>query len=128
MELDASFFTQGVTARKGTPRITIRIVADETCPECGGEGSPKVCDENGDWNWKCYSSYDDCKTGYWIPGTTFRELKPTPERMAELAEESRLRVLHMTMNNRWISQGNCSRMIANDAPLPEGWNEGTGDL
>ena len=125
MEL-TDIFSQGITARKGQPTITLRIVDDEFCPSCGNEGSPKVADEDGTWWWKCFTDYANCKVGYWVPGTRRIERKPTPERAAELAAESAERVRRMMENMRWISQGNCSRMIPNDDALPEGWTEGTG--
>lgn len=48
--------------------ISIRVVADENCPSCRKVGSPKVCDNDGIWHWKCLSHYEDCKIAYWVPG------------------------------------------------------------
>jgi len=62
-----------------TRKPTIRIVNDEYCPSCRRPGSPKVCDENGDWHWKCLSSYEDCKIAYYLPGTTYTEPKLDPD-------------------------------------------------
>lgn len=107
---------------------TIRIVDDEFCPSCRKEGSPKVQDENGDWHWKCLSSYDDCKVGYWLPGTHYIEYKLTPEKAAEQNARIKAEVDELMARSRWISQGNCSRVIPKDDPLPEGWTEGTGTI
>jgi hypothetical protein len=108
--------------------ISIRVVDDEHCPSCQREGSPKVCDEAGRWHWKCLSSYDDCKVAYWLPGTNYIEYKLTPEKAAEQALRIREEIRQSMIGRRWISRGNCSRMIADAEPLPEGWTEGTGDF
>lgn len=123
--LDADFFSAGITAPKG---IRIRIIADEYCPSCGHEGSPKVYDADGTAHWKCLSSYDDCKVAYWVPGTRRIEYKLTPDKFAQMAARIKADSDALMARSRWISQGNCSRVIPTDAPLPEGWTEGTGDF
>jgi hypothetical protein len=77
---------------------TLRVVADERCPECGGEGSPKVCGEDGVWSWKCFAAYGVCSVGYWVPGVGKVEDKVDPTspeqvaRMLEIAEQVRRQV------------------------------------
>lgn len=127
MELN-DIFAQGISAPRQERPIRIRVVADEYCPSCGNEGSPKVYDADGTAHWKCYSSYDDCKVAYWVPGTSRVEYKLTPEKHAEMAARIHQEVLDSMKGRRWISQGNCSRMIPNDDALPAGWTEGTGDF
>ena len=120
----ADIFAQGVTA----PRpIRIRIVSDEQCPHCGRTGRPKVQSHpDGYWSWKCPSTREECDIAYYIPETREYELKLSPE--AEAASNARIKadLDELFSRSRWISQGNCSRVIPNDAPLPEGWTEGTG--
>lgn len=114
------------SSRKPTKRLSIRIVADEHCPECGRVGSPKVCDEQGRWHWKCLSTREQCSIAYYLPGTDYIEYKL--DEAAEQAQAARIKadIDEMMSKSRWISQGNCSRCIPKDAPLPAGWTEGTG--
>lgn len=48
--------------------ITITLVPEGKCPECGGGDEffnrPKVADENG-WWWRCYNPL--CSTKYYQP-------------------------------------------------------------
>jgi hypothetical protein len=125
--LTYDFFANGITAPRNK-NIRIRIVDDENCPSCGNAGSPKVWDADGTCWWKCLSFYNDCKIAYWVPGTGRTEMKLPPAEAARRAEEIRQEVLHSMEGRRWISQGNCSRMIPNDDALPEGWTEGTGNF
>ncbi len=58
--------------------ITIEVVPESTCPECGGGDEffnrPKVGMEDG-WWWGCYNSA--CPVGYYNPETGGVELTPT---------------------------------------------------
>lgn len=110
------------------PTMKIRIVADEYCPECSRAGSPKVCDDQGRWHWKCPSTREQCSIAYYLPGTDYIEYKLNEADAAAQAARIKADMDDLMSRSRWISQGNCSRVIPNDAPLPEGWNEGTGDF
>lgn len=59
--------------------ITIEVVPESTCPECGGGDEffnrPKVALEDGIWWWKCYNPA--CPVGYYEPATGEVELIPT---------------------------------------------------
>lgn len=117
------------SSRKGSARpIRIRVVADEHCPECGRTGSPKVCDNQGRWHWKCKTTREQCSIAYYLPGTDYVEYKLSEEDERAQAKRIADEVNEMMSRSRWISQGNCSRVIPNDAPLPDGWKEGTGDF
>ena len=104
--------------------IQIHIVPDECCPECGQEGSPKVADEDGVWHWKCFTPYDKCTVGYWVPGEDRIERKLPPAEQEAFNERIRREVQESMRGKRWITQGNCSRMIPDEEPLPAGWREG----
>jgi len=59
-------------------KVTIKIVDDVPCPECGAywgnpsedlnfANRPKVGDENNNWWWRCYNP--KCKVSYYCPET-----------------------------------------------------------
>ncbi len=90
------------------------IVDDDNCPGCGGEGSPKVGDEFGNWWWKCFSSYQICKVGYWLPETGEVEYKLEPEehakRMAEI--DAKVAAQLDPERGRWVDTDNGNGIIS----------------
>ena len=125
-ELDAGFFSDGISAPK---RFRLRIVADERCPSCREEGSPKVCDLQGRWHWKCLSPYSDCKVGYWLPGYGERyiEMKLPPAQAKAEADRIRNQIDEQMKFRRWICNCNgsgiaTSRTIPMEEPIPDGWH------
>lgn len=118
--LDADFFTNISAPRKPT----LRVVADEDCPSCRLPGSPKVCDRQGRWHWKCLSSYDDCKVAYWLPGygSRYIEMKLPPAEAAAQAKRIHDEITEQMKDRIWISRGNTSTTIHKDEAIPEGWH------
>jgi hypothetical protein len=117
-------FAAGISAR---PAPRIRLVSDENCPSCGLPGSPKVTDEHGICWWKCLSSYDNCKIGYWVPGTRRRELKLPPAEAAEQNRRITEQVRKQLEDRIWISRDLAagieqSTTIHKDEAIPEGWH------
>lgn len=125
MELN-DIFAQGISAPRRERPIRIRIVSDEQCPHCGRTGRPKVQHEDGTWAWRCPSTYEECDIAYYTPEDHTYELKLTPEEDAKLTAKIKKDIDDLMARSRWISQGNCSKVIPKDAPLPAGWTEGTG--
>lgn len=74
-----SFNDEAVAKGKLSDPITITVVPESTCPQCGGGDEffnrPKVALEDGIWWWRCYNPA--CPVGYYNPDTGEVELTPT---------------------------------------------------
>lgn len=118
-------FAAGVSAQRA-PRII--LVSDENCPSCQLPGSPKVTDKHNITWWKCLSSYDNCKIGYWVPGTRRRELKLPPAEAAEQNRRITEQVRKQLEDRIWITRDGdpkgieVSTTIHKDEAIPEGWH------
>ena len=124
----SAIFAGGISAPK---KFRIRVVADERCPSCREEGSPKVTDLQGRTHWKCLSPYSDCKVAYWLPGYGERwiEMKLPPAQAKEQADRIRKQIDEQMKNRIWIcdctpgAQITSATTIAQGEPIPAGWHE-----
>lgn len=106
--------------------MRIRVVEDQACPRCGGEGSPKVWDTDGTCWWKCLSR--ECTIGYWVPEDGRIEERPPADEAAAMAARIKAEIDEQMKGRVWVCRSirsgvSESHTIPEGDPIPDGYHK-----